>query len=198
MRQASSSRFCVEVREPQESLPGQQKLDSRFCVEVPRASVGVDLQLDSTTTDGWIGTVASGTKSAAKKVASGTKSVVKKVASVTTSVVGTVAAKTKSIVGLNKIRLNFVSGCDMPEKIDKWTNIDKTKNVIDQINDSYLKMFGTGCEPWGDVCVVSTQDSEGHEMTKELCLRSSLCSDIKHAEERPDMWDVWLEVTIGR
>jgi hypothetical protein len=51
MRQSSSSRFCVEVREPQESLPGQQKLDSRFCVEVPRASVGVDWQLNSTTTD---------------------------------------------------------------------------------------------------------------------------------------------------
>ena len=54
MRQSSSSRFCVEVREPQESLPGQQKLDSRFCVEVPRASTatGVDWPLNSTTTDG--------------------------------------------------------------------------------------------------------------------------------------------------
>ena len=54
MRQSSSSRFCVEVREPQESLPGQQKLYSRFCVEVPRASTatGVDWPLNSTTTDG--------------------------------------------------------------------------------------------------------------------------------------------------
>jgi hypothetical protein len=59
MRQATCSRFCVEVREPQELLPGQQKLYSRFCVEVPRASTapGVDWQLDSTTTDGLMSMV---------------------------------------------------------------------------------------------------------------------------------------------
>jgi hypothetical protein len=198
MRQSSSSRFCVEVREPQESLPGQQKLDSRFCVEVPRASVGVDWQLDSTTTDGLMGTVASGTKSAAKNVASGTKSVVKKVASGTKSLVGTVAAKTKSMVGLNNIRLNFVSGCDMPETIDKWTKIDKTKNIIDQINESFSKMFKAGSEPWGDVCVVWREDSERHAMTKELCPRSRCLIGIKDAEERPNTSEVWLEVTIGK
>ena len=198
MRQSSSSRFCVEVREPQESLPGQQKLDSRFCVEVPRASVGVDWQLDSTTTDGFIGTVASGTKSAAKNVASGTKSAVKNVASGTTSVVKKVASGTKSMVGLNNIRLNFVSGCDMPETIDKWTKIDKTKNIIDQINESFSKMFKAGSEPWGDVCVVWRQNSEQHVMTKQLCPRSLCLIEIKHAEERPNTSEVWLEVTIGK
>jgi hypothetical protein len=141
----------VEVHEPQESLPGQQKLDSRFCVEVPRASVGVGWQLDSTTTDGWMGTVASGTKSAAKNVASGTTSVVKKVASGTTSVVGTVAAKTKSMVlgrGGNQGEKNMIklcvlpitSSCDRCEKFEGdlgevkfWHEIDKSKSIKEQI-----------------------------------------------------------------
>jgi hypothetical protein len=131
-------------------------------------------------------------------VASGTTSVVKKVASGTTSVVGTVAAKTKSMLGLNNIRLNFVSGPILrgdSEQIDKWTTIDKTKNIIDQINDSYLKMFGAKLEPWGGVCVMWRAASG--ETTKELCPRSRCRNEITWAQERPRTSEVWLEVRCG-
>jgi hypothetical protein len=191
----------VEVREPQESLPGQQKLDSRFCVEVPRASVGVDWQLDSTTTDGFIGTVASGTKSAAKSVvknvASGTTSVVKNVASGTKSVVGTVAAKTKSVVGtvasgtkamvgLNNIRLNLNGGWQHHYQFDKWIKIDKTKNIYGQINDSFLELC-RGKKPWKDVCVVRKSKRNKYTgectRTKEICPISQVNSSKEGFDE---------------
>jgi hypothetical protein len=58
-------RCCAEVREPQESLPGQHTLLSRYCVEVPRASTvtGVDWTLNSTTTDCIMKAVAKGVTS---------------------------------------------------------------------------------------------------------------------------------------
>ncbi len=227
MRQSSSSRFCVEVREQQESLPGQQKLDSRICVEVPRASTatGVDWQLDSTTTDGFasvVGTVASGTKSVVGKVASGTKSAVGTVAAKTKSVAGTVAAKTKSVagtvasgtksmVGLNNIRLNFNGGCFA---FEKWTKIDKTKNIYGQINDSFSKLC-IGRQPWKDVYVVTKTSRSKYtgesKIRKELCQRSQVNRSkegfdeafdekcrwgIKSAEGGWDASDVWLEVDV--
>ena len=211
MRQSSSSRFCVEVREPQESLPGQQKLDSRFCVEVPRASVGVDWQLDSTTTDGFIGTVASGTTSVVKKVASGTTSVVKKVASGTTSVVGTVrvnAAKAVNAVKAvsikksdgSKLRVNFIDSSN----VSTWENIDKERifrGLEDSIrtNETYEEVFVVVKDSSGIVRKITPPITinQGHGKSNfylfGIDFENACELAIAHAEvEKPR--EIWLQV----
>jgi hypothetical protein len=136
------SRFCVEVREQQETLPGRPL--SRFCVEVPRAST-------CTTTDGLASTTVTAAAAKAKSAVGAVTALTAKAK----SAVGAVTAKTKSMVfgsgdkqGEQKtIRLCVVKwdgeshdrwDPEHPGSTDDWVltehEIDKSKSIYEQIN----------------------------------------------------------------